>query len=149
MACPYFYPVERFPDKAWAKPPRLALGDPYTGLCCVDPLREWRPDETALRELCNRGYARRRCPRFPQGDGPDMVRFSVSSDQQGVVKIYYVVEKDGSPMEHGEIEYLVETRQFRPNLTGGMLERQAQAYAESYLRRKNEPQEDAHHPHRR
>ncbi len=149
MACPYFYPIERFGDKAWPKPPRLPLGDPYTGLCCVDPLREFRPEEAALRELCNRGYARGRCPRFPPGDGPDMVRFSVTGDRDGVVKIAYVVESNGRPFEQGEIEYLAETRRFRPNLTGGMLERQAQAYAESYLRRKSEPQEGAHHPHRR
>ncbi len=149
MACPYFYPVERLPEKAWPLPPRLPLGDPYTGLCCVDPLREWRPDDVTLRELCNRGYPRKRCPRFPSGEGPDMVRFSVTGDRDGVLTIYYVIEKDGSPMEHGEIEYVIETRQFRANLTGGMLERQAQAYAESYVRRKTEPQQDARHPSRR
>jgi len=77
------------------------------------------------------------------------VRFSVTGDRDGVVKIAYVVESNGSPLEHGEIEYLAEARRFRPNLTGGMLERQAQAYAESYLRRKSEPQDDAHYPHRR
>lgn len=149
MACPYFYPVERLSEKVWAKAPRLPLGDPYAGLCCVDPLKEWRPDEDTLREYCNRGYARNRCPRFPAGEGPDMVRFSVTRDQGEVVTIFYVVEQNGSPKEHGEIEYVVAARQFRPNLTGGMLERQAQAYAESYLRRKREPQDDARHPHRR
>jgi len=149
MACPYFYPIEPFSDKAWPKPPRLPLGDPYTGLCCVDPLREWRPEESTLRELCNRGHARKRCPRFPEGDGPDMVRFSVIGDAGGVVRIYYVVEGNGRPLEHGEIEYLAESRKFRPNLTDGMLERQAQAYAESYPRRKSRPQDEAHYPHRR
>jgi hypothetical protein len=149
MACPYFYPVERLSEKAWPRPPRLPLGDPYAGLCCVDPLREYRPDENMLRELCNRGYPRNRCPRFPSGEGPDMVRFSVTSDQGDILRIYYVVEKNGSPMEYGDIEYEVATRRFRANLAGGMLERQAQAYAESYLRRKNEPQDDAQYPNRR
>ncbi|MCS7315311.1 MAG: hypothetical protein RMI94_08865 [Bryobacterales bacterium] len=149
MACPYFYPVERFSDQAWPRAPRLPLGDPYLGLCCVDPLREHRPDEETLRELCNRGYPRNRCPRFPPSDGPDMVRFAVTRDSEGLLRISYVIEKNGSPMEHGEIEYEVAARRFRANLAGGMLERQAQAYAESYLRRKAEPQEDARHPHRR
>lgn len=149
MACPYFYPIERFSEQAWPKPPRLPLGDPYIGLCCVDPLREYRPDEETLRELCNRGYPRNRCPRFPAGDGPEMVRFSVTGDHEGLLRIYYVTESNGSPMEHGEIEYEVQTRRFRANLAGGMLERQAQAYAESYLRRKTHPEDSARHPHRR
>jgi hypothetical protein len=102
-----------------------------------------------LRELCNRGYPRNRCPRFPSGEGPDMVRFSVTADQGDILRIYYVVEKNGSPMEYGDIEYEVATRRFRASLAGGMLERQAQAYAESYLRRKNEPQDDAQYPNRR
>jgi len=149
MACPYFYPTERLSEKVWPKPPRVSLGDPYAGLCCVDPLREWRPDDATLRDFCNRGYPRQGCPRFPAGEGPDMVRFSVISDRDGVIKIYYVVEKNGSPMEHGEIEYLEDSRRFRANFAGGMLERQAQAYAESYVRRKQEPQQEAQNPHRR
>ncbi len=149
MACPYFFPVEKFADKAWAKPPRLPLGDPYTGLCCADPLREWRPDEATLRDLCNRGYARRRCSRFPDDASPDAVRFTVSADLGSVLKLYYVIEKNRSPVEHGPMEYSSETGQLLPDTAGGLLQKQAQAYIDSYLRRKHEPQDEAHNPNRR
>ncbi len=141
--------MERFSDKAWATPPRLPLGDPYTGICAVDPMREWRPDDTTLRECCNRGYARKKCPRFPDDAGPDAVRFTVSREQNGLLKIHYVVEKDRRPLEHGPMEYSAETGQFKPGQFGGLLGRQAQAYVESYLRRKTQPQDEAHHPSRR
>jgi len=149
MACPYFFPVVKFEDKAWAKPPRLPLGDPYAGVCCVDPLREWRPDETTLREYCNRGYARKNCSRFPEDAEADAVRFAVTKDQDVVVTIYYVLEKDRRPVEHGSLEYSTETRRFTSDDASGLLLKQAQAYVESYLRRKSQPDSEARNPHRR
>lgn len=149
MACPYFFPVERFAEKMWSKPPRLPLGDPYLGICCVDPLREWRPDEATLREFCNQGNARGKCSRFPTGAGPDAVRFAVTGDREGTVTISYVVEKDRAPSEHGTLEYSTDGAGFQPNNASGLLERQAQAYAESYMRRKLDPENQARNPSRR
>jgi hypothetical protein len=149
MACPYFYPVERFEDREWPTPPRLPLGDPFHGMCLVDPTRETRPDMDTVRHHCNLGYARGKCPRFPNDSGPDAVRFMVAGDQERVLKLQYVVEKDHAPLEHGPLEYSLEGGRFLVGHSSELLRRQAQAYVESYLRRKRDPQIRAHHPHRR
>lgn len=148
MACPFFYPIERFDDKTWAKRPRLPLGDPYTGFCHADPMKEWMPDQGTLRELCNLGAARN-CSRFPAEGGPDAVRFSVTSDQNSVLRIMYVHERNHETVDHGVLEYSIATGQFLSGAeTPELLRKQARAYAESYQRRKTEP-EAANNPHRR
>jgi hypothetical protein len=149
MACPYFYPLKRFPESAWRKHPRLPLGDPYTGVCRVHPLREWLPGQEALRDCCNVGYARHRCPHFPRGAGADAFRFSVTGDADGVVQVFYVAERDRCPVEQGALEFSVEAGQFRGGDTGETLQKQARAYVESYLRRKHDPEDEAKHLHRR
>ena len=149
MACPYFYPVERFQEREWPTPPRLPLGDPYHGMCLVNPTRETRPDMETLRQYCNLGYARGKCPHFPKDSSADAVRFMVARDQDTLLKLQYVVEKDHSPLEHGPLEYSLDGKRFLVGHSSELLRRQAQAYAESYQRRKTDPQLRAHHPHRR
>lgn len=147
MACPYFYPQERLDKKA--KRPRLPLGDPYTGLCRVDPMRDWRPDEAILRECCNLGYARGKCSRFPQEAGPDAIRFSITGDEDGVLKVFFVTEQGHTAVEHGTLEYSATERKFLQGHPNQLLEKQAQAYADSYLLRKHQPEHEAKNPHRR
>lgn len=149
MACPFFFPIERFADKAWSKPPRLPLGDPYQGVCYVDPMREWRPDEATLRQACNVGYVRQRCSRFPKDAAADAVRFSALSETNGTLNLYYVIEKNYTPLEHGPLEYSILERRFLRSHSSALVLKQAQAYVESYLRRKSEPQDQANNPHRR
>ncbi len=149
MACPFFYPLERFDDKAWTKRPRLPLGDPYTGFCRADPMRETLPDRKTLQEFCNVGSARA-CGRFPKESGPDAVRFSITSDQNGVLRIFFVRERDHATVDHGVMEFGIETGQFLNGAAPGeLLRSQARAYAESYLRRKKDPDLTAKNPHRR
>jgi hypothetical protein len=147
MACPYFFPEKRLEGKT--KHPRLPLGDPYNGVCRVDPMREWRPDEARLRESCNVGYARRSCPRFPKEPGMDAIRFSMTSDEDGVLKIFYVCEENHAPGEHGSLEYSAVLAKFVDGHPNQILQQQAQAYVESYLRRKHHPEHAAKNPHRR
>ena len=147
MACPYFYPQARSEKKA--KQPRLPLGDAYSGLCRVDPMRDWRPDEALLRDCCNLGYARGRCPRFPDEPGPDATRFSVTSDQDGALSVFYVSERNHTAHEHGTLEYSVGAGKFLSDCPNQLLHKQAQAYVESYLRRKHQPEHLAKNPHRR
>lgn len=149
MACPYFQPLDRFDDKIWRKHPRLPLGDPYTGLCCVDPMRDWAPDGATLRDCCNLGYARKKCSRFPDDSGTDAVRFSVTGDEAGIVRVFYVRERGHEPVEHGTLDYSTATGKFLAGDPNGLLEAQAQAYIGSYVRRKAEPEETARNPHRR
>jgi hypothetical protein len=149
MACPFFYPVERFQEGEWPTPPRLPLGDPYHGMCLVNPTREARPEREILRQQCNLGYARGKCPRFPKDAGADAVRFMVASEDGAVLKLQYVVEQNHAPLEHGPLEYSLEEGRFLLGHSSELLRRQAQAYVESYVRRKTDPQLRAHHPHRR
>jgi hypothetical protein len=134
MSCPYFYPVEMCGGRA-----TLPLGEAWNGLCRATPGENWRPDDMALRQCCNMGYARRSCPRFPTGDGPDAVRFTISSHEGDTLRIYYVVERDHHPFAYGPLACSVASGQWSTAPADDTLQRQAQAYVESYLRRKKEP----------
>ena len=136
MSCPYFYPVEPRVYEAGAHTAMLPLGDAWAGVCRAVPDLPWQPDEAMLRRLCNLGYARGTCARFPSGEGPDAVRFTVSRDEGASVRIYYVVERDHHPFAHGPLDYSVAWGAFVNPPSGETMSRQAQAYVESYLRRK-------------
>jgi hypothetical protein len=131
MSCPYFYPVEPRASTAI-----LPLGDRWAGVCRAVPDLPWQPDEAMLQRLCNLGYARGTCARFPSGDGPDAMRFTVSRDQGASLRIYYVLERDHHPFAHGPLDYSVASGAFVNPPAGETMSRQAQAYVESYLRRK-------------
>jgi hypothetical protein len=149
MACPYFFPTERFAESAWPKHPRLPLGDPYNGICRADPMRERSPAAQTLRECCNVGRASHRCSHFPKEDGPDAIRYSVASDAEDVIRIFYVAERANRSVDHGTVEFETATGLFRDGPAGETLEKQARAYVESYLRRKQEPEQHSRSPHRR
>ncbi len=107
----------------------------FTGVCCAAPETS-KPDETTLRQLCNRGYARKRCPRFPDDSASDAVRFSVTEDTGDQVRVVYVIEKNHFPVEHGPIEYSLGQARFTGSHTSELLAAQARAYVESYLRKR-------------
>ena len=140
MACPYFFPVE--PRTAGSNPQHamLPLGASWTGSCQAVPDASWQPDDTTLRSLCNLGYARGNCSRFPCDDGPDAVRFTISRDDGRSLRIYYVVERDHHPFAHGPLDYSLAGQRFADPPPGETMGRQARAYVESYLRRKAEAQ---------
>ena len=114
----------------------LPLGESWSGICRAGA-GEFRPDDAVLR-CCNLGYARRTCPQFPAGDGPDAVRFTISSHSDDTVRIYYVVERDHHAFAHGPLAYSSVTGEWNPRVDDATLQRQAQAYVESYLRRKKD-----------
>lgn len=131
MACPYFYPVKR----QGARNGIVPLGDSWTGECRASaPVT---PDAALLSGPCNFGYARGKCPHFPDDGGPDAVRFCVARHQDGLVRLRYVLEKAWLPYEHGNLEYSIEGGAFFDPRPRELLARQARAYVESYLRRKN------------
>lgn len=138
MACPYFFPVKPDPDSSPCGHAMLPLGDAWSGLCHADPDSPWQPGTDTLYPVCNIGYARERCPRFPAGDGPDAVRFSISAEQGSSLQLYYVVERDHLPFAHGTLEYSLPEAEFRPTPPLAAVTRLARAYVFSYFRRKNE-----------
>ncbi len=134
MACPWFYPVECL-NPGGRKGTPLPLGDAWSGLCRADAGADWTPDAESVQRLCNFGYAREKCPRFP-GDSADAVRFSISKDQDGVIGIYWVVEKNHLPFGHGRLDYSTLEGRFAEAPPDALVARQAFAYVSSYLRRK-------------
>jgi hypothetical protein len=137
MACPYFYPVEACADGAM-----LPLGAWWKGVCFAVPgaplVERVAAGAGWCDPNCNLGYARGACARFPEGDGPDAVRFTISSHESAAIHIYYVVERDHHPFAHGRLEYSLAPAGLVTPAETATLERQAEAYVESYLRRKEE-----------
>ena len=94
-------------------------------------------DESALRPLCNLGYARGVCPRFPTDDGgPDAARFTIRQDDGASLRLYYVLERDHQPFAHGPLEFPLDRDGPTTAPAGSLTGRQARAYVASYLRRK-------------
>jgi hypothetical protein len=116
----------------------LPLGDAWEGVCRAMPDAPWDPDETTLLGMCNLGYARGACARFPADDGPDAVRFSVVRDDGASLSLYYVLERDHHPLLHGPLEFSRVNASFVSPHANGTAGRLARCYVDSYLRRKAE-----------
>jgi hypothetical protein len=112
----------------------LPLGESWSGFCRALPNTAHPVNDVR----CNLGYARGDCGRFPAGEGPDAVRFTVSSHEPTGVHIYYVIERDHHPFAHGALEYSFAASSFTTALEPETVARQAHAYVQSYLRRKKE-----------
>ena len=81
-----------------------------------------------MREVCNLGVGRHGCDQFPAASTTDAVRFHIAKEEGALIHIQYVFEKDCWPVEHGDAA----------SLTNETLRRQADAFVESYLKRRNE-----------
>ena len=123
------------PQTTGKKTPPMPLGDPWAGVCRATPAGEWPPDPHTLQQLCNFGYAREKCARVP-ADAPDALRFGISHDREGLIRIYWVMEKDHLPFAHGPLEYSCADAGFRTAHPDACVNQQAQAYVSGYLRRK-------------
>lgn len=129
MPCPYFRPGRRLGPSRSIVP----LGDLWAGECTAGAAAV-EPDENTVSSLCNFGYARGRCARYPGTGGADAVRFSVAADRGGVLSLRFAVERDYLPLAHGTLVF--SDGRVTPEPTP-LLRRQAEAYLESYLRRGN------------
>ena len=133
MACPYFFPVARFESSPWCVPPRMPLGDAFAGECrapgCVG-----QPEESRMREACNLGYGRAVCEQFPRDSAAsDAIRFHVAKDDGELIQIQYVFERDCWPAGWGIIEFGAASA----IVSDAILRRQAEAFLESYIRRRD------------
>jgi hypothetical protein len=126
-------PSRRLEHVGWVRPPRLPLGDPWGGTCHARADDIVEPPDLRQRELCNCGYARTRCDRFPGGEAADAMRFSITGDSGGVIRMVYIVEKDHAPASHGVLEFPASGE-----ITGVsyLLAEQAKAFLRSYLHRR-------------
>ena len=122
----------------------LPLGDVWAGECRALPSPIPALQDTSLDHSCALGYARGRCPRFPPGnDGADAVRFTIRGDDGARLQLLYVLERDHHPLAHGGLEFSLAFSQFVPSPLEDIFRRQAEAYVESYLRRKAEASADS------
>jgi hypothetical protein len=139
VACPFFAPSRRLETTGWIRPPRFPLGDSFAGACHAQPADIVEPPESQhQRDLCNCGYARDRCDRFPGNSAADAVRFSVTDDTPARLLVVYVVEKDHAPAEFGTLEYNVADARLDGSPLSDVLIQQARAFLESYLSRRAE-----------
>ena len=99
MACPFFMPTDLLTDDCWEIPPRQPLGASFRGTCHARPGESFEPAESDQRALCNCGYARGLCSRFPSESGVDAVRFSLAGE-----RLIYILEKNHVPAEFGDFE---------------------------------------------
>ncbi|MBZ5524694.1 MAG: hypothetical protein LAP21_20845 [Acidobacteriia bacterium] len=133
MACPYFFPTRKSNGLYWPFPQRLPLGAGFEGSCAAGT--ESVPSAEELRDFCNVGYAGR-CSRLPSDRRGDVIRFSVAAEQDGLVTLRYVCERDHAPVEHGELHYELSSRRFRSAPADAILLRQAECYVEVYMERR-------------
>jgi hypothetical protein len=66
------------------------------------------------------------------------VRFTISRHEAAGLSIYYVIERDHHPFAHGALEYSFAAGCLMTQVEPETVARQANAYVESYLRRKKE-----------
>ncbi|MEO8596342.1 MAG: hypothetical protein ABI759_23695 [Candidatus Solibacter sp.] len=116
----------------------LPLGDWWQGSCHAIADSPVEAAGGGGDAQCNLGYARGHCDRFPAGDGADAVRFTISGHERALLRIYYVAERDHHPFAHGALEYSLAGSSLVEPPSSAVLARQAEAYVESYLRRKKE-----------
>jgi hypothetical protein len=131
VACPFFEPIEPLGREQWLHAPRFPLGECYRGLCRAAS-EPFEPPESAQDELCNCGYARGRCDRFPL-ESADAVRFSVASEDDERLRIIYIFERRHAPETHGVIEYSKALARLESELDQHLFAL-AIAFVRSYLR---------------
>lgn len=112
---------------------RPPLGALYRGSCVAKGIKAEPPDADTLSSRCNFGYARLTCGCFPNGPGPDAVRFSIAKDDGRRVDIRFTVEQDHRPERHGRLEFDREGETWSGVEADTVLYDQAQAYLKSYL----------------
>jgi hypothetical protein len=138
MACPHFHAEKACSQTDHSHSAMLPLGNAWQGVCRAIPDQPWEPSETTLLTLCNLGYARGCCARFPADDGPDAVRFTIAGDDAQGVHLYYVLERNHHPLAHGPLEFSAAGAILDEPAASETARRLAGAYVESYLRRKSE-----------
>ena len=123
----------------YARSALLPLGALWAGVCHAGPAELGPPEEASVRRLCQLGYARDSCSRFPANDaGADAVRFTISRDDGEIVHLHYVLERDHHPYAHGSLEYQRGLARLVLAPQNEIVRRQAEAYVTSYLRRKEQ-----------
>ena len=106
----------------------------WSGTCHSEAAQPFeQTDEHVLSDCCNMGYARGKCSRYPEANGPDAVRFTVVRDAERMILVSFAVEKNHLPYAQGLLEYSRAEQAFVVNHPNRLIEQQARAYLASYL----------------
>lgn len=145
MACPYFMPVQRLENGNWPHPSRLPLGDGWSGHCTAPGHEGELPQQHILEAFCNLGYADS-CMWAPVDRAWDAVRFAVSAppdprnaapgNASRLIQIRYVGERDHRPVEHGSLQFDLESASWSERHSDLRLQKMAECYLESYMKKK-------------
>ncbi len=88
-----------------------------------------------LIKACNLGHGRHYCGRFPQTAQADAVRFHVSESTKSLIQLQCILENECRPAGHCAIEYSKRDGAFLRKHQNAVIQRQAEAFLESYLDR--------------
>ncbi len=124
VPCPYFLPIAPRQETEWFRPPRSPLGVLHAGTCHATS----EPVATDTT-ICNIGYARGECPRFPEDASADAVRFHIVSRAESTLELLYVLERAHLPVQQGRLLYSRETRTMTGAQDQPLLTQQALAFA--------------------
>jgi len=125
-------------EAGWPFPQRLPLGAGRSGVCTAssEPVR---PLERELKDGCNLGYATT-CPRLPAERNADAVRFALGEELDGILRVRYAMERSHLPAGHGELAYVIATKEWRTRHANACVQRMAECYVEAQMgRRLNGP----------
>jgi hypothetical protein len=113
--------------------PRWPLGAAYAGVCQACPEDPFEPPAERQETLCNAGYARGICERFPPSALFDAVRFSVLEETEGSPRFVWILEREHAPAQFGAFEYdATLKRPIAPGLPA-VFDRLAEIFALSHL----------------
>ena len=135
LACPFFVPTKKIDGGAWPHPSRLPLGSGWRGHCSAPGHEGVEPAEHEITQYCNLGYAAQ-CTRIPSQRSCDAVRFAVTGDRGSHIDLTYVCEAGHRPIDHGVLQYQVEACHWTSVHQDSRIQRMAECYLESYLRRR-------------
>jgi hypothetical protein len=141
VACPFFMPMRKLENGNWLHAQRLPLGCGWSGHCTAPGHVGEIPSQEELQELCNLGYASA-CARMPQQRDWDSVRFGVKTIfsegqvQCKRVQLRYVCERDHRPVEHGLLEFDVDSDQWRARHADARVQRMAECFLAIYFEKK-------------
>jgi hypothetical protein len=130
MACPWFFPQQPIPQNGAGPAPRTPLGELWSGLC-----RAPGQHSEAATDACNTGYARGRCPRFPEDSADDAIRFHVDHENGDLIRLQYIYERQWWPAGHGTLEYSRSLHAIDAGAGSDLLRQQAAAFAASWVRK--------------
>ena len=136
MACPFFMPTHKAEDGVWMHPSRLPLGCGWQGYCTAPGHHGVIPEPQHLQNECSLGYSSA-CPRFPAERPWDAIRFAVSRENESMIQLVYVCEKNHLPAEHGNLEYRVQRGEWVVAHSDPRIQKKAECFLESWRRKKS------------